>query len=77
MEVLVNLQHLVNDTKYIRLFQAFVGFAKLLDAARAMIGATARAVDAGVDPRRVRRMVSESKKFVTESCRSWSTTPCR
>jgi butyryl-CoA dehydrogenase len=42
--------------------------ATLLDASRAMIGATARAVDAGVDPRRVRRMVSESKKFVTESC---------
>jgi len=42
--------------------------ATLLDASRAMIGATAQAVDAGVDPRRVRRMVSESKKFVTESC---------
>lgn len=40
----------------------------LLDAARAMIHATAKAVDAGIDPRRVRRMVSESKKFVTESC---------
>lgn len=40
----------------------------LLDAARAMIHVTAKAVDAGIDPRRVRRMVSESKKFVTESC---------
>ncbi len=40
----------------------------LLDAARAMIHATAKGVDAGIDPRRVRRMVSETKKFVTESC---------
>ncbi|MEH0020743.1 MAG: acyl-CoA dehydrogenase family protein [Desulfobacter sp.] len=40
----------------------------LLDAARAMIYTTARAVDAGIDPRQVRRLVSESKKFVTESC---------
>jgi butyryl-CoA dehydrogenase len=40
----------------------------LLDAARAMIHVTATAVDAGDDPNRVRRMVSESKKFVTESC---------
>jgi butyryl-CoA dehydrogenase len=40
----------------------------LLDAARALGYATARAVDAGVDINRVRRMVSESKKFITESC---------
>ena len=40
----------------------------LLDASRALIYATASAVDAGVDPYRIRRMVSESKKFVTESC---------
>ena len=40
----------------------------LLDAARALGYATARAVDAGVDMNRVRRMVSESKKFITESC---------
>jgi len=40
----------------------------LLDAARALGYATARAVDAGVDTNRVRRMVSESKKFITESC---------
>ncbi|MBW2596039.1 MAG: acyl-CoA/acyl-ACP dehydrogenase [Deltaproteobacteria bacterium] len=40
----------------------------LLDAARAMGYVTARAVDAGVDMHRVRRMVSESKKFITESC---------
>ncbi len=40
----------------------------LLDAARAMGYATARAVDAGVDMNRIRRMVSESKKFITESC---------
>lgn len=40
----------------------------LLDAARAMGYATARAVDEKVDLNRVRRMVSESKKFITESC---------
>lgn len=40
----------------------------LLDAARALGYATARAVDLGVDMNRVRRMVSESKKFITESC---------
>ena len=42
--------------------------ATLLDASRAMIQATAQAVDNGADPKRIRRMVSESKKFVTESC---------
>jgi len=42
--------------------------ATLLDAARALGYATARAVDSGVDMHRVRRMVSESKKFITESC---------
>jgi butyryl-CoA dehydrogenase len=40
----------------------------LLDAARAMAYVTARAVDEGVDMNRVRRMVSQSKKFITESC---------
>ncbi len=40
----------------------------LLDASRAMIYATARAVDEGVGEKQVRRMVSEAKKFVTESC---------
>jgi alkylation response protein AidB-like acyl-CoA dehydrogenase len=40
----------------------------LLDAARAMAYVTARAVDAGADMNRVRRMVSQSKKFITESC---------
>ena len=42
--------------------------AMLLDAARAMAYVTARAVDAGVDMNRIRRMVSQSKKFITESC---------
>lgn len=42
--------------------------AMLMDAARAMVYATSRAVDAGVEPNRVRRMVSQTKKFVTESC---------
>jgi butyryl-CoA dehydrogenase len=40
----------------------------LLDAARAMVYATARAVDESVPADRIRRMVSETKKFVTESC---------
>lgn len=40
----------------------------LLDACRSLIYATAKAVDTGQDSRRIRRMVSESKKFVTESC---------
>ena len=40
----------------------------LLDASRAMIYATCRAVDSGINPNRVRRMVSETKRFVTESC---------
>jgi len=42
--------------------------ATLLDAARAMVYATSRAVDARVEPSKVRRLVSETKKFVTESC---------
>ena len=40
----------------------------LLDAARSLGYTTARAVDADVDPDRVRRMVSESKRFITQSC---------
>ncbi len=40
----------------------------LLDASRAMIYTTARAVDAQIDAKKIRRMVSQSKKFVTESC---------
>ena len=40
----------------------------LLDAARSLAYTTARAVDAGADMNRIRRMVSESKKFITESC---------
>jgi alkylation response protein AidB-like acyl-CoA dehydrogenase len=40
----------------------------LLDAARAMAYVTSSAVDRGVDKNRIRRMVSESKKFITESC---------
>ena len=42
--------------------------AMLLDASRAMAYVTARAVDAGADMNRVRRMVSQSKKFITDSC---------
>jgi len=40
----------------------------LLDAARSMIYTTARAVDAQIHDKQIRRLVSESKKFVTESC---------
>ena len=40
----------------------------LLDACRSMAYTTARAVDSGTDPARVRRMISESKKFITEAC---------
>jgi alkylation response protein AidB-like acyl-CoA dehydrogenase len=40
----------------------------LLDASRAMVYSTARAVDSGASPFLIRRMVSETKKFVTESC---------
>ncbi len=40
----------------------------LLDAARAMIHTTARAVDEQIHEKQIRRMVSQSKKFVTESC---------
>ncbi|SCY27658.1 acyl-CoA dehydrogenase family protein [Desulfoluna spongiiphila] len=44
--------------------------AMLLDASRSMIYATCRAVDEAVEPARIRRMVSESKKFVTEACQT-------
>jgi len=40
----------------------------LLDAARSVVYTTARAVDAGDDPGRTRRQISQAKKFVTESC---------
>jgi alkylation response protein AidB-like acyl-CoA dehydrogenase len=40
----------------------------LLDAARSMAYTTARAVETGADMHRIRRLVSESKKFITESC---------
>jgi alkylation response protein AidB-like acyl-CoA dehydrogenase len=42
--------------------------ALLLDAARSFVYTTARAVDAGSDRALIRRLVSETKKFVTESC---------
>jgi alkylation response protein AidB-like acyl-CoA dehydrogenase len=42
--------------------------AMLLDACRAMAYSTARAVDSGVGLDLIRRYVSESKKFITESC---------
>jgi alkylation response protein AidB-like acyl-CoA dehydrogenase len=40
----------------------------LLDAARALVQAAARSVDVEDDPSRVRRLVSEAKKFGTDSC---------
>ncbi len=42
--------------------------ATLLDASRAMVYSTARAAAAGIEPGRLRRLVSETKKFVTGSC---------
>jgi acyl-CoA dehydrogenase len=55
----------------IRNFQA-VGFKVAdsitqLDAARMLVYGAARAVDAGDDPRRCRRLVSEAKKFATDT----------
>jgi alkylation response protein AidB-like acyl-CoA dehydrogenase len=48
-------------------FQVAEG-AMLLDACRSIIYTTARAVDDNVEEHRLRRMISEAKKFVTESC---------
>ena len=42
--------------------------ATLLDASRSMVYTTCLAVQAKVAPERIRRLVSETKKFVTESC---------
>ncbi len=42
--------------------------AMLLDACSSMVYTTARAVDSGGPASEVRRLVSETKKFVTESC---------
>jgi hypothetical protein len=39
----------------------------LLDAASSLVYATAQAIDSGDEPARVRRMVSESKKFATDA----------
>jgi acyl-CoA dehydrogenase len=39
----------------------------LLDASRALVDLAARCIDAGDEPGRVRRLVSEAKKFVTEA----------
>lgn len=40
----------------------------LLDAARSLVFSTCKAVDSGESPNLIRKMVSETKKFVTESC---------
>ena len=40
----------------------------LLDASRSLVYTTARAVDAGENSATTRRYISETKKFVTESC---------
>lgn len=40
----------------------------LLDASRSIIYTTARAVDEGIHEKKIRRLISQSKKFVTESC---------
>ncbi len=39
----------------------------LLDASRALVDLAARSIDAGDEPSRLRRLVSETKKFVTEA----------
>ncbi len=44
--------------------------ATLLDASRSMVYTTSLAVDRGAPPRKVRRLVSETKKFATESCQT-------
>ncbi|MCB2185918.1 MAG: acyl-CoA/acyl-ACP dehydrogenase [Deltaproteobacteria bacterium] len=48
-------------------FQVAEG-AMLLDACRAQAYIAARAVDAGLPPDQTRRLVSQTKKFITESC---------
>jgi alkylation response protein AidB-like acyl-CoA dehydrogenase len=40
----------------------------LLDASRSIIYTTARAVDEQIDAKQIRRLISQAKKFVTESC---------
>lgn len=40
----------------------------LLDASRSTIYTTARAVDEQIDAKQIRRLISQAKKFVTESC---------
>ncbi len=40
----------------------------LLDVLRTMISTTTSAVDVGVNDKQVRRLVSQTKKFVTEFC---------
>jgi alkylation response protein AidB-like acyl-CoA dehydrogenase len=40
----------------------------LLDASRAMIYTTSKAVDSNIEDIKIRRLISETKKFVTESC---------
>ncbi|MCC6902145.1 MAG: acyl-CoA/acyl-ACP dehydrogenase [Polyangiaceae bacterium] len=42
--------------------------AMLLDACRSLVYTTAVSVDRGSDPALIRRLVSETKRFVTESC---------
>lgn len=42
--------------------------AMLLDACRSLVYTTSLAVDRGTDPATIRRLVSETKRFVTESC---------
>lgn len=39
----------------------------MYDAAKALVYASARAIDSNDDPRRIRRLVSEAKKFATET----------
>ncbi len=65
----MNLQTIMRELKSYSDNKSLEHMARFgMDASRAMVYAAARAVDAGVEPRRVRRLVSETKKFVTESC---------
>ncbi len=42
--------------------------AKLIDACRSKVYTTSCAVDRGIEERRIRRYICQTKKFVTESC---------
>src|SRR3990170_1102466 len=72
-ENLIGGEHRGSDVFY-QMIRAFEGVSfkvadsiTLLDAARALVHSAAQAVDAGEEPGRVRRLVSEAKKFATDA----------